>query len=99
MGKRYGGKWALRTALRELEEEAGVRATDWQTMGDILTTPGFCDEIFPLVLARRLLDDPAEAAAWAARNYELAARHFSFTVLRRHLEDLLLDCFGVDPPG
>ena len=52
-----------------------------------------------LVLARRLLDDPAEAAAWAARNYELAARHFSFTVLRRHLEDLLLDCFGVDPPG
>jgi glycosyltransferase involved in cell wall biosynthesis len=49
-----------------------------------------------LVLARRLLDDPAEAAAWATRNYELAARHFSFTVLRRHLEDLLLDCFGVD---
>ena len=49
-----------------------------------------------LVLARQLLDDPAMAAAWAARNYELAARHFSFTVLRRHLEDLLLDCFGVD---
>ena len=52
-----------------------------------------------LVLARRLLDDPAEAAAWATRNYELAARHFSFTVLRRHLEDLLLDCFGVEPAG
>jgi mannosylglucosylglycerate synthase len=52
-----------------------------------------------LVIARRLLDDPAEAATWATRNYELAARHFSFTVLRRRLEDLLLDCFGVDPPG
>jgi glycosyltransferase involved in cell wall biosynthesis len=50
-------------------------------------------------LARRLLDDPTEAAAWAARNYDLAARHFSFTVLRRHLDDLLLDCFGVDTPA
>lgn len=50
-------------------------------------------------LARRLLDDPAEASAWAARNYDLAARHFSFTVLRRHLDDLLLDCFGVDTPA
>jgi mannosylglucosylglycerate synthase len=49
-----------------------------------------------LVVARRILDDPAEARAWASRNYELAARHFSFTVLRRHLEGLLLDCFGVD---
>lgn len=48
-----------------------------------------------LVQARRLLDDSAEAAAWADRNYALAARHFSFTVLGRHLEDLLLDCFGV----
>jgi glycosyltransferase involved in cell wall biosynthesis len=50
-------------------------------------------------LARRLLDDPAEAAVWAARNYALAARHFSFTVLRRHLDDLLTDCFGVDAPA
>src|SRR3990170_2149962 len=47
-----------------------------------------------LALARRLLDDPTLAAAWAARNYELGARHFSFTILRRHLEDLLADCFG-----
>ncbi len=47
-----------------------------------------------MALARRLLDDPPLAAAWAARNYELGARHFSFTILRRHLEDLLADCFG-----
>jgi glycosyltransferase involved in cell wall biosynthesis len=49
-----------------------------------------------MVLARRLIDEPAEAAAWAARNYELAARHFSFAVLRRALEGLLVECFGVD---
>jgi hypothetical protein len=47
-----------------------------------------------LALARRLLDDPALSAEWAARNYDLGARHFSFTILRRHLEDLLADCFG-----
>ncbi|MES2209697.1 MAG: glycosyltransferase family 4 protein [Chloroflexota bacterium] len=47
-----------------------------------------------MALARRLLDDPPLAAAWADRNYELGARHFSFTILRRHLEDLLADCFG-----
>jgi len=47
-----------------------------------------------LVLARRLLDDPSLAADWTARNYELGARHFSFTILERHLEDLLADCFG-----
>jgi len=49
-----------------------------------------------LALARRLLDHPDEAAAWAEQNYTLAARHFSFTVLQRHLEDLLVDCFGED---
>jgi mannosylglucosylglycerate synthase len=47
-----------------------------------------------LALARRLLDDPPLAADWARRNFELGARHFSFAILRRHLEDLLADCFG-----
>ncbi|HKB27606.1 MAG TPA: glycosyltransferase family 4 protein [Candidatus Limnocylindrales bacterium] len=49
-----------------------------------------------MVLARRLIDEPLEAGAWASRNYELAARYFSFAVLRRALEGLLVDCFGVD---
>ena len=47
-----------------------------------------------LAQARRVLDDPQLAAEWAARNFELGARHFSFSILRRHLEDLLADCFG-----
>lgn len=47
-----------------------------------------------LALARQLLDDPALSAEWTARNYDLGARHFSFTILQRHLEDLLADCFG-----
>ncbi len=51
-----------------------------------------------MALARHLLDDPVEAAAWADRNYALGARHFSFTVLRHRLADLLADCFGEEPP-
>lgn len=44
----------LATARRELEEEAGVLARDWQPLGPILTTPGFCDEVLHLYLARGL---------------------------------------------
>jgi len=47
-------------------------------------------------LARRLLDDPDEAAAWAEHNYLTGARHFGFDVLRRHLGDLFVDCFGTN---
>jgi glycosyltransferase involved in cell wall biosynthesis len=56
---------------------------------------GFISEA-TMAQARRLLDDPAEARAWAERNYALSSRHFSFTVLQRHLEGLLLECFGVE---
>jgi glycosyltransferase involved in cell wall biosynthesis len=44
--------------------------------------------------ARRLLEDPALAAEWAEVNYELARRHFSFTILERRLVALLAECFG-----
>jgi mannosylglucosylglycerate synthase len=74
--------------------EVDIRPRGFRVVG----LDGFVSEQ-AMDLARRLLDDPALAAQWAARNYELAARHFSFTVLRRHLEDLLLDCFGVDVDG
>ena len=38
---------------------------------------------------RRLLDDPDRRQAIAAKNYELARRHFSYEVLSRALEQLL----------
>jgi ADP-ribose pyrophosphatase len=44
----------IATARRELEEEAGLRARDWQSLGSIYTTPGFCDEVLYLYLARGL---------------------------------------------
>lgn len=44
----------LETARRELEEEAGVTAAEWVSLGSIVTTPGFCDEVIHLFHARRL---------------------------------------------
>ncbi len=42
------------TAKRELLEEAGIQAEQWEPLGDILVTPGFCDEVIHLYLARGL---------------------------------------------
>lgn len=44
----------LATARRELEEEAGLVADEWRELGSIFTTPGFCDEVLYLFLARGL---------------------------------------------
>lgn len=42
------------TAKRELQEEAGISAQQWQCLGSFLSTPGFCDERIHLYLARML---------------------------------------------
>jgi ADP-ribose pyrophosphatase len=41
-------------ARRELREEAGLAAQRLESLGSILTTPGFCDERIHLFLARGL---------------------------------------------
>lgn len=48
------GEDPLACAKRELAEEAGLVAEDWTKLGSIYTTPGFCDEIIHLYLARSL---------------------------------------------
>lgn len=59
------------TARRELEEEAGVRAARWQGLGSILTTPGICDEVIHLYLARDLEEVPQRLEA-----HECIERHW-----------------------
>jgi ADP-ribose pyrophosphatase len=48
------GEDPLACAKRELHEEAGLAAASWVKLGSIYTTPGFCDEIIHLYLARDL---------------------------------------------
>lgn len=62
-GKIDPGETPLTTAQRELEEEAGLRARDWQPLTRFLSTPGFCDEVIHVFLARGLEDCAANPQA------------------------------------
>jgi ADP-ribose pyrophosphatase len=46
----------LQTAQRELEEEAGRRARQWRSLGEILPSPGFLTEVVHLFLATGLTE-------------------------------------------
>lgn len=53
-GKLDNGETPLLCAQRELEEEAGMRAQDWQSLGKIVSSPGVFTEVIHLYLARAL---------------------------------------------
>ena len=53
------GEPPLETAKRELGEEIGKRAGQWQEITCFFTSPGFSDERVWLYLAQELEDDPA----------------------------------------
>jgi len=44
--------------------------------------------------ARRVLGDQALAREMTEHNYALARRHYSYAMLERRMETLLMDCFG-----
>ncbi|BBG02853.1 MULTISPECIES: NUDIX domain-containing protein [Pseudonocardia] len=46
------------TAGRELTEEAGLSATDWAVLLDVVPSPGFSDESVRIFLARGLTEEP-----------------------------------------
>jgi 8-oxo-dGTP pyrophosphatase MutT (NUDIX family) len=52
------GEQPLETAKRELAEEIGKAAAEWQELKVIYTSPGFSDERVWLYLATDLRDDP-----------------------------------------
>lgn len=57
-GKLDPGEDPLATAQRELAEEAGLEAARWRSLGRMLSTPGFCDEVIHLYLATGLTAIP-----------------------------------------
>jgi len=60
-GKLDGGEAPLLCAQRELEEEAGMQAGNWQSLGKIVSSPGVFTEVIHLFLARTLTAVPARA--------------------------------------
>ena len=53
-GKLQRGEDPLEAGKRELEEETGARATEYVSLGEMYPSPGYCDEIIHLYLARGL---------------------------------------------
>ncbi|WP_295645864.1 NUDIX hydrolase [uncultured Corynebacterium sp.] len=51
------GEAPLAAARRELAEEAGLTAGKWHLLGDVVTSPGFCEEFTRIYLAEDLSDD------------------------------------------
>lgn len=50
----FAGEDRLEAARRELKEETGLEASEWQHLTDFISTPGFCDEKISIYLARGL---------------------------------------------
>ncbi len=57
----YTGEDPFECAKRELEEETGLRADQWEFLTSVDTTPGFCTERIALYLAMELNQHEAHA--------------------------------------
>lgn len=62
-GKRDRNEAPLMTAQRELAEEAGLAAREWQPLGEMWSSPGVFDEVVHLYLARELTQVPTGTEA------------------------------------
>ena len=54
IGDELDGESVLDSAMRELEEETGYRAAQWEELGEFLSSPGMLSESFTLVRATGL---------------------------------------------
>ena len=50
----HKGEDRLEAAKRELQEETGLQAERWTHLVDLVTAPGFCDEMISIYLAQGL---------------------------------------------
>ncbi|MCS0638300.1 NUDIX hydrolase [Streptomyces sp. LP05-1] len=75
------GENPLSAAVRELYEEAHVKADDWRVLTDVFPTPGGCDEAVRIFLARGLAE--AEGA-----RFEVAEEEADMELARVPLAEL-----------
>lgn len=82
------GELPLTAAARELAEETGLQAADWQVLVDVLPSPGIMDEGVRIFLARDLTD--------VGRQGEIAHEEADLIIERVSLGDAVAAVFAGD---
>ena len=79
------GEDELSGAQRELQEEAGLAASEWGVLADLVTSPGFCEEAVRVFIARGLSD----VAKLEAEGNEEADMGFAWVDLDEAVDSVL----------
>ena len=87
-GKLDKGEDPLVCAKRELEEETGIIASEWISLGTIATSPGFCNEVIHLYVAKGLSKGEIH---WDEDEYVEVERYTFDELLQRIKEEKIKD--------
>ena len=87
-GKLDAGEDPLVCAKRELEEETGIVASEWISLGTIATSPGFCNEVIHLYVAKGLSKGKIH---WDEDEYVEVERYTFDELLQRIKEEKIKD--------
>ena len=87
-GKLDAGEDPLVCAKRELEEETGIIASEWISLGTIATSPGFCNEVIHLYVAKGLSKGKIH---WDEDEYVEVERYSFDELLQRISEEKIKD--------
>ena len=87
-GKLDKGEDPLVCAKRELEEETGIIASEWIRLGTIATSPGFCNEVIHLYVAKGLSKGEIH---WDEDEYVEVERYTFDELLQRITEEKIKD--------
>ena len=87
-GKLDKGEDPLVCAKRELEEETGIVASEWISLGTIATSPGFCNEVIHLYVAKGLSKGEIH---WDEDEYVEVERYTFDELLQRIQEEKIKD--------
>lgn len=82
-GKLDKGEDPLVCAKRELEEETGIIASEWISLGTIATSPGFCNEVIHLYVAKGLSKGEIH---WDEDEY-VEVERYTFGELLQHIQE------------
>ena len=87
-GKLDKGEDPLVCAKRELEEETGIIASEWISLGTIATSPGFCNEVIHLYVEKGLSKGEIH---WDEDEYVEVERYTFDELLQRIKEEKIKD--------